>query len=86
MPDDDATFSIDVKIQRGTGTDDRDTLKATVKADTLDELDERENQMLERLDDLAQRVRSIQPDDTTAKRIAEGQTTLAGDDVDQEAD
>lgn len=82
MTEDDPTYEIDVKIQRGNGTDDRDTLKATVKAHTLDELDERRDQMLERLEDLAASVRSIQPDDTTAKRLTEDQTTLD----DQEAE
>lgn len=82
MSEDDPTFAVDVKIQRGNGTDDRDTLKATVQADTLEELDERKAEMLDRLDELAAKVRSIQPDDTTAQRIAEGQTTLDGDDVD----
>jgi hypothetical protein len=78
MTEDDPTYSIDVKIQRGNGTDDRDTLKATVQADTLDQLDTREDQMLERLNDLAEKVRAIQPDDTTANRIADDQATLDG--------
>ena len=81
MSDQDPTFAVDVKIQRGNGTDDRDTLKATVQADTLEELDERKAEMLDRLDELAAKVRSIQPADTTAERIAEGQKTLEGDDV-----
>ena len=38
--------------------------------------------MLTRLERLAEKVRSIQPDDTTAQRIADGQATLD----DQEAD
>ena len=73
---DDPTYSIDVKIQRGNGTDDRDTLKATVQANTLDELDERESQMLERLNDLAVKVRSIQPDERIARQTDDGQATL----------
>lgn len=72
MADEDPTYSIDVKIQRGEGTDDRDTLKATVQADTLDELDEREDAMLERLEDLAARVRQIQP----TERLDDEQATL----------
>jgi|GEM_PF-6742827 hypothetical protein len=42
MTEDDPTFSMDVKIQRGNGTDDRDTLKATVQPDdtTVDRLTE----------------------------------------------
>ena len=82
MADEEPTYSVDVKIQRGNGTDDRDTLKATVQADTLYELDERKQEMLERLDELAQTVRAIQPDDTTVDRLTDDQTTLD----DQEAD
>jgi len=82
MTDEDPTYQVDVKLQRGTGTDDRDTLKASVEAETLEELDEREEAMLERLERLAEKIRAIQPDDTTAQRIADGQATLD----DQEAD
>jgi len=82
MTDEDPTYQVDVKLQRGNGTDDRDTLKASVEAETLDELDRREEAMLTRLERLAEKVRSIQPDDTTAQRIADGQATLD----DQEAD
>lgn len=82
MGEDDPTYSMDVKIQRGNGTDDRDTLKATVQADTLETLDDRRDQMLERLQETAEKVRSIQPDDTTVSRLTDDQTTLD----DQEAD
>jgi hypothetical protein len=82
MADEDPTYQVDVKLQRGNGTDDRDTLKASVEAETLEELDEREEAMLTRLERLAEKVRSIQPDDTTAQRIADDQATLD----DQEAD
>jgi len=82
MADEDPTYQVDVKLQRGNGTDDRDTLKASVEAETLEELDEREEAMLTRLERLAEKVRSIQPDDSTAQRIADGQATLD----DQEAD
>ena len=80
--DEDPTYQVDVKLQRGNGTDDRDTLKASVEAETLEELDEREEAMLTRLERLAEKVRCIQPDDTTAQRIADGQSTLD----DQETD
>ena len=82
MADEDPTYQVHVKVQRGNGTDDRDTLKASVEAETLEELDEREEAMLTRLERLAEKVRSIQPDDSTAQRIADGQATLD----DQEAD
>lgn len=76
MSEDDPTYSMDVKIQRGNGTDDRDTLKATVQADTLETLDDRRDQMLERLQETAEAVRGIQPDDTTVSRLTDDQTTL----------
>lgn len=82
MGEDDPTYSMDVKIQRGNGTDDRDTLKATVQAESLERLDERRDQMLERLQETAEAVRAIQPEDTTANRIADGQTTLDGQEDD----
>jgi hypothetical protein len=81
MADEEPTYSVDVKIQRGNGTDDRDTLKATVQANTLHELDKRKAQMLDRLDELAQTVRAIQPDETV-DRLTDDQTTLD----DQEAE
>lgn len=84
---DEPTYSIDVKIQRGNGTDDRDTLKATVQANTLDELDERETQMLDRLNDLAVKVRAIQPDERIEELDDDDHATLhdfeKGEDTDE---
>lgn len=77
MTEDDPTFSMDVKIQRGNGTDDRDTLKATVQADDLQTLDARREAMTKRLEEQAAQVRAIQPDDTTVERLTDDQTTLA---------
>jgi hypothetical protein len=82
MSEGEPTYQVDVKIQRGNSTDDRDTLKASVEAETLRELDRREEAMLTRLERLADKVRNIQPDDSTAQSIADGQATLD----DQEAD
>lgn len=83
MSDDvDPVYEMDVKIQRGNGTDDRDTLKATVQAHDLATLDERIDQMRDRLEETAEKIRAIQPDDTTAKRLTNDQTTLE----DQESD
>lgn len=76
MTEDDPVYSVDVKIQRGNGTDDRDTLKATVSADNLDVLDNRRERMLQRLEEMAAQVRAIQPDDTTIERLTDDQTTL----------
>jgi hypothetical protein len=80
MTDEEPTFSMDVKIQRGNGTDDRDTLKATVQANDLDTLDQRREAMTKRLEAQAQQVRAIQPDERD--RMPEDQTTLADQEVD----
>lgn len=77
---DDPRYSVKVKLQRGTGTDDRDTLTATVDADTLDELDDRLTAIRGRLDDLADDLREIQPDDCR-RRLADGQATLEGEEA-----
>lgn len=82
MTEDDPNYSIDVKIQRGNGTDDRDTLKATVQAEDLDTLDDRREKMLGRLEEMAAQIRSIQPDDTTVDRLTDDQTTLEEQEVD----
>lgn len=81
MPDDDPEpFEWKGRLQRGNGTDDRDTLKATVQANDLDTLDQRREAMTKRLEAQAQQVRAIQPDERD--RMPEDQTTLA----EQEAD
>jgi hypothetical protein len=61
MSDEDA-FTVETKLTRGTSTDDRDTIKATVSANSLGELEEKLSSVRQRLEDHATLVRSIQPD------------------------
>ncbi|MFW5959441.1 MAG: DUF7389 domain-containing protein [Natronomonas sp.] len=67
-------FSLDVKIQRGNGTDDRDTLKATVSADTLEELDEKVDHVQDRMGEWAVGFRRIQPSEQ--RYLDDDQTAL----------
>ena len=66
MSEDTDPFEISVNMTRGTSTDDRDKIKATVSAATLDELDEKMAAMRDRLEKLAADVRTIQPEHSDA--------------------
>ena len=72
---DDTAYSVKTKLTRGTSTDDRDTIEATVQADTLDELDEKLERVRDRLADHAEHVRAIQPN-PDEDRLAEDQAAL----------
>lgn len=62
MPDEaEEPFEVSIKIQRGNGTDDRDQLKATVSADTLEALDEKVEHVREKMAEWAGGFRQIQP-------------------------
>jgi hypothetical protein len=74
MPDEDDAFEFEAKIQRGNGTDDRDTFKAKVSANTIDELDEKVEEIRTKIEDWAVEFRHIQPGDE--KRLPEDQSTL----------
>jgi len=74
MSDDDPAFEFEAKIQRGNGTDDRDTFKASVSAETIDELDSKVADMRRKIEDWAVDFRQIQPDE--ARRLPEDQATL----------
>jgi hypothetical protein len=79
MSDDGPAFTVETKLQRGTSTDDRDTIKASVAANDLDELDGKLAEMRERLETHAEQVRGIQPDDQTGgRRLADDQADLQG--------
>ncbi|MFB6189669.1 MAG: hypothetical protein ABEI57_07270 [Halapricum sp.] len=71
---DDPAFEVTVKIQRGNGTDDRDTLKTTVSADTLEALDEKVEHVRDRMGEWAGGFRQIQPSE--AEFVDEDQTSL----------
>jgi hypothetical protein len=60
MSDGDA-FDVTLKMTRGTSSDDKEVLKTTVTADSLEELDEKMSAIRERMDDWAGDLREIQP-------------------------
>jgi hypothetical protein len=74
MTDDDPAYQFEAKIQRGNGTDDRDTFKAKVSANTVDELDEKVDRVRERIETYASEFPSIQP--TEERSLADDQGTL----------
>jgi len=78
MSDEDDAFEFEAKIQRGNGTDDRDTFKAKVSADTIGELDEKVAEMQSKIEDWAVEFRHIQPG--SERRLPDDQKTLGGDD------
>jgi len=74
---DEELYSVETKLTRGTSTDDRDTIKATVSADTLDELDEKLADVRGRLAEHAELVRSIQPNPDEERSLTDDQTELS---------
>jgi len=76
MSEDEDAFAFEAKIQRGNGTDDRDTFKAQVSANTIDELDTKVEEMREKIEDWAVEFRRIQPGDE--EQLPEDQSTLEG--------
>jgi len=75
MSDGDAPFELTVKVQRGNGTDDRDTLKGKVSAHSKEELDTRVSELRERIEKYSQEFRDIQPTKDNDP-ITEDQSTL----------
>jgi hypothetical protein len=76
MPEDGPAFEFEVKIQRGNGTDDRDTYKTKVSADSIDELDDKVEQARDKLAEWAADFREIQPQEK--RRLSDDQATLDG--------
>ncbi|WP_121822039.1 DUF7389 domain-containing protein [Halostella salina] len=74
MSDEDDGIEITVQMTRGTSTDDRDKIKASVSAATVDELDAKMQQVQERLERWADDLREIQP--TQRRGIDDDQATL----------
>ncbi|WP_231186388.1 hypothetical protein [Haladaptatus sp. DYF46] len=60
----DVGVSLTVKLSRGTGTRDQDTIRAKVKATTLDEAREDMNTLREYIHDFAEDAGQIQPADS----------------------
>lgn len=72
----DEPLSVTVKIQRG-DTDNRDTLNATVEAETIEALDEKVAAMREKMDAWADEFREIQPTNArTRQALGEDQQEL----------
>lgn len=78
MSEDDDPFEMSVAMTRGNSTNDRDKIKATISAETLEELDEKMEEMRDRLEKMAADIRTIQPDDED-ERLDENQATLRGE-------
>jgi len=76
MPEEDPAFEYTVKIQRGNGTDDRDTQKAKVSANTVDELTQKVETVREKMEDWAGGFREIQPDERGHNPLVDDQSSL----------
>jgi hypothetical protein len=76
MSDDDA-ISLTVEVTRGTSTDDRDKMRATVSGSNMDEVARKVARLREQMEEWAEEFRAIQPDGTV-RDIADDQATLAG--------
>lgn len=68
------SIEITTKLTRGTGTDDRDTIKASVEADSVEELDRKLDEVKDRLEGWADDLRAIQPE--KRRSLAEDQTRI----------
>lgn len=54
--------SLKLKMQRGNGTDDRDKLTGKVHGESIDELQESREELLDEMSEAMANARSIQPD------------------------
>lgn len=72
MSDDD--IELTVKMTRGGDSGNKETMKATVSAPTVDELHDRVSNLKERMDEWALEFRSIQPEHERV--LADDQSTL----------
>jgi hypothetical protein len=77
----DDAVEVTVKIQRGTGTDNRDTFSATVGGQSVDEVDEKMRQLRQKAEQWAAEFREIQPDDSRTAHLADDQRDLTGEEV-----
>jgi predicted nucleic acid-binding Zn-ribbon protein len=74
MSDEEDGIEITVQMTRGTSTDDRDKIKASVAAADVEELDAKMGRVQERLERWADDLREIQP--TERRGLDEDQATL----------
>jgi len=72
----DDAFDVTLKMTRGTSSDDKDVLKTTVTANSLDELDEKIDAVRERMEGWATDLREVQPTENR-ERLRDDQATLA---------
>jgi hypothetical protein len=70
----DDAFDVTLKMTRGTSSDDKDVLKTTVTADSLEELDEKIDAVRERMEGWAGDLREVQP--TRDRSLEDDQSTL----------
>jgi len=76
MSDDGAPFEYTLTVQRGDGTDDRDTHRLKVSARSIDELEDKIERARELLESKAADIRDIQPTEDLRNRTAGDQATL----------
>ncbi|WIV67519.1 DUF7389 domain-containing protein [Natrialbaceae archaeon AArc-T1-2] len=77
MSDDSDEISITTELTRGTSTDDRDKIKAEVSAASVDELEHKLERVRRQLEDWAEEVRDIQPENSRGRRrLADDQSEL----------
>ena len=77
MSDDE--FNISTKMVRGTSSDDKETIKAEVSADSAEELDDKLDMLQQRLESWAEEVREIQPDGDGSRPSPADQSTLGAE-------
>lgn len=78
----DDAIEVSVKMQRGTGTDNRDTFSMTVGGESVKAVDQKMRKLRERAESWAAEFREIQPDDSRTAHLRDDQRTLEGDEVD----
>jgi hypothetical protein len=82
---DEDDIEVKVKLQRGTGTDNRDTWSMTVAGRTIDEVDTKVERLREHAEKWAAKFRDIQPDDGRTSHLTDDQQTLEGEEVGADA-
>jgi len=75
MSDDD-DVEVSIKLQRGTGTDNRDTWTTTVTGASVEEVDQKVSKLRERVERWTAEFRNIQPDDSRTAHLRDDQSTL----------
>ena len=79
---DEDSIEVSVKMQRGTGTDNRDTFTMSVSGPSIDVVDRKMQKLRQRAEQWAGEWRAIQPDDSRTAHLRDDQRTLEGEEVD----